>query len=54
MHALHASDLNNSSIAAGCQCPCCRAAQPKLFMYGVVVVAVRAKKLRQRLASRRE
>jgi len=54
-HALHASDLNNGSLlGAGCQCPCCRAARPKLFMYGFVVVAVRAKKLRQRLARSRE
>jgi membrane-bound metal-dependent hydrolase YbcI (DUF457 family) len=55
VHALHPSDLNNGSLlGAGCQCPCCRAAQPKMFMYGFVVVAVRAKKLRQRLARRRE
>ncbi|HST24717.1 MAG TPA: metal-dependent hydrolase [Gaiellaceae bacterium] len=44
--AIQASQVN----AASCNCPCCKAARRTLMAHGVIVLAVRAKKLRQRLA----
>lgn len=46
VHAIHSSDLN---AAAACPCPCCRAAKPRLAMYGGLVLAVRFRRFRDRL-----
>jgi len=45
--AVHSSQLN---ALANCNCPMCRTNRPTYFAYGFIILCVRIKKLRQRIA----